>query len=59
MGATHQALDAPNLATYIGPGKVAQVAAAVRSLGAETVIFDDELSPAQLRNLEKALSGGQ
>lgn len=40
------------------PWKVDEVVAAARALGAETVIFDDELSGGQLRNLEKALKDG-
>ncbi|MDR2620357.1 MAG: GTPase HflX [Propionibacteriaceae bacterium] len=39
-------------ATYIGRGKVDEVRAAVRAAGADTVICDGELTPAQLRNLE-------
>jgi GTP-binding protein HflX len=42
-------------ATLIGRGKVAQVAALVAEREAEVVIFDDELSPAQQRNLEDQL----
>ena len=38
-------------------GKVTEVARAVKALNIETVIFDDELSPGQLRNLEKAFNG--
>eukprot|EP00877_Chromochloris_zofingiensis_P000337 jgi/Chrzof1/10303/Cz04g36170.t1 len=57
VGSTYQALESPNNATYIGSGKVAEVARAVRALRVETVIFDDELSPGQARNLEKALRG--
>ncbi|KAI7836581.1 hypothetical protein COHA_009542, partial [Chlorella ohadii] len=41
--------------TYIGSGKVQEIMSAVANTGATTVIFDDELSPGQLRNLEKAL----
>lgn len=42
----------PDPATYIGRGKVEEVAEAVRAVGADTVICDGELEPAQLRNLE-------
>jgi len=42
-------------ATYIGSGKVEEVKGLVQSTQATTAIFDDELSPAQQRNLEKAL----
>ncbi|GIL88353.1 hypothetical protein Vretifemale_16327 [Volvox reticuliferus] len=55
MGSTYQILDAPNMSTYIGSGKVAEVGRAVAALDVETVIFDDELSPGQLRNLERQL----
>ncbi|KAG1664050.1 hypothetical protein FOA52_010470 [Chlamydomonas sp. UWO 241] len=59
VGSTYQILETPNNSTYIGSGKVAQVAIAARALNVETVIFDDELSPSQLRNLEKAINGGK
>ncbi|GAA4903154.1 GTPase HflX [Tessaracoccus lubricantis] len=42
----------PDPATYIGRGKVLEVAEVVRATGADTVICDGELEPAQLRNLE-------
>jgi len=42
----------PDPATYIGRGKVEEVADVVRATGADTVICDGELQPAQLRNLE-------
>ena len=42
----------PDPATYIGPGKVDYLRAVVAETGADTVICDGELSPAQLRNLE-------
>lgn len=42
----------PDPATYIGKGKVEEVAEVVRATGADTVICDGELEPAQLRNLE-------
>jgi GTP-binding protein HflX len=48
-----QKLDAPTPATYIGQGKAAELAAQCDALGADTVLFDDELTPAQTRNLEK------
>lgn len=46
----------PDTATYIGSGKVAELRDAVAALGADTVICDGELSPAQLRNLEERLN---
>jgi GTP-binding protein HflX len=48
-----QKLEAPNAATFIGKGKADEFAAHCRRHGVDTVIFDDELSPAQSRNLEK------
>lgn len=44
-----------NNAHYLGTGKVEELAAMADELGASTVIFNDELSPSQIRNLEKAL----
>ncbi len=43
-------------ATFIGKGKVEEVAALVKESGAELVVFDCALAPAQQRNLEKALN---
>ncbi len=48
-----QRRDAPDPATYVGKGKVGEIAALVDALDADVVVFDDELSPAQQRNLEK------
>jgi len=45
----------PDPATYIGKGKVEELKEAVLTEGADVVIFDDELSPSQARNLEEAL----
>ncbi|CAN1824079.1 GTPase HflX [Linum perenne] len=53
VGSTYQKLATPNPRTYIGSGKVAEIKSAIRALDVETVIFDDELSAGQLRNLEK------
>jgi len=50
-----QTRAAPEAATLIGHGKVEELAAAVASGAADTVIFDQDLSPTQQRNLEKAL----
>ncbi|KAI3686650.1 hypothetical protein L1987_80333 [Smallanthus sonchifolius] len=57
VDSTYQKLSTPNPRTYIGSGKVAEIKAAINAYGVETVIFDDELSPGQLRNLEKAFGG--
>ncbi len=45
----------PDQTTYLGKGKVAEVAALVQHHDADVVIFDNDLSPAQTRNLERAL----
>ncbi len=47
-----QRRNQPDPATYIGRGKVEEVADVVRITGADTVVCDGELQPAQLRNLE-------
>ena len=41
--------------TYVGTGKVAEIAELVESTGATGIVCDDELSPAQLKNLEMML----
>jgi GTP-binding protein HflX len=55
IGAATQKLEHPHPATYIGKGKVDEVTEARKHLGANVVIFDDELSPSQQRNLERIL----
>ncbi len=50
-----QALERPNTATLIGKGKVEELAELCRNMEADMVIFNDELSGVQLRNLEEAL----
>jgi GTPase len=45
----------PDPATFLGSGKVKTLAAACAEMRADLVIFDNELSPAQMRNLETAL----
>ena len=55
VGLTTQKLEHPNVATYVGSGKVDEVVQERKRLDANVVIFDDELSPSQQRNLEKAL----
>ena len=45
----------PDPATFLGSGKVKSLATAADELRVDVVIFDNELSPAQLRNLEDAL----
>ena len=50
-----QRRDKPDASTYIGSGKAAELRDIVASTGADTVICDGELSPAQLTALEKAV----
>jgi GTP-binding protein HflX len=50
-----QRRDAPDAATYVGKGKAEELRDLSNSVDADTVVFDDELSPAQSRNLEKIL----
>ncbi|CAA0819541.1 GTP-binding protein- HflX [Striga hermonthica] len=57
VGSTYQKLATLNPRTYIGSGKVAEIKSAIHAFDVETVIFDDELSPGQLRNLEKTFGG--
>ncbi|MDP9403397.1 MAG: GTPase HflX [Actinomycetota bacterium] len=52
---TIQRRSAADPATYIGKGKAAELAETSRVEDCDTVVFDDELSPAQQRNLEKIL----
>jgi len=53
VGEGVQKMAAPVAATYIGPGKAEEFARLCKEGEVDTVIFDDELSPAQTRNLEK------
>lgn len=48
-----QKLARPEPSTYIGKGKAEEIKEFVRSFGIDTVLFDDDLTPSQLRNLEK------
>ena len=51
-----QKRDKPTANFYIGEGKVQEVLEAVNTLDADVVIFNDELSPSHIRNLEKSLN---
>jgi len=50
-----QKLEFPHPKTFIGSGKLEEVRSYIENAGIKTVIFDDELNPAQLRNVEKIL----
>ncbi len=55
VGALVQRLTKPNAAYYLGKGKVRELADLRREVGYDVVLFDDELSPTQQRNLERTL----
>jgi GTP-binding protein HflX len=55
VGQSQQRLNAISPATYIGKGKVAEVGLLIQELDLDMIIFDDELSPNQQRNLEEEL----
>ena len=50
-----QKLDIPNTATFVGKGKLEEISNYIKVLEADTVIFDDELTATQLRNIERTL----
>ncbi len=55
VGSLTQRLDAPVPRTFIGSGKTQELVELVKALDADVVIFDDELTPSQQSNLEKAV----
>jgi GTP-binding protein HflX len=50
-----QKLDKPDIRSFVGKGKLEDIKAVVKAEKIDKVIFDDDLSPSQLRNLEKIL----
>ncbi len=56
VGRIEQNMESANTATYIGAGKVREVCEMVRALEADIVVFDNGLSPIQLRNLSRELN---
>ncbi len=50
-----QKLDTPDVTTFVGKGKLEEIKEYVKAMSVDKVIFDDDLSPSQLRNLEKVL----
>ena len=50
-----QRLEAPNSRTFVGTGKIQEIAAFIKDNDIDIAIFDDELTPSQLRNIEKEL----
>ena len=57
VGSISQRLSSPNARTFIGKGKVVEVATAAKALDANLVVFDEELTPTQQANLEKEIAG--
>lgn len=51
----YQRMQSPDRKTYVGKGKLEEIKIFVDSHGIDVVIFDDEVSPSQLRNIEKVL----
>ena len=56
VGRVTQRRDAPDATTYLGHGKVEELNMLAAASDADVVIFDNDLSPAQTRNLEKTLN---
>ncbi len=56
VGQVTQRLSAPSPATLVGKGKVEEIRSAAHDSRADVILFDNELSPRQLRNLEEALN---
>lgn len=54
-GIITQRLDAPNKAFYVGPGKVDEIREYAGQCEAEVIVFDNALSPSQIRNLQQEL----
>ena len=50
-----QKLERPDIRTFVGKGKLADIVAYVKDKNVDMVIFDDDLSPGQVRNLENEL----
>ena len=50
-----QRIENPNAATLIGKGKMDEISTFVKAMDIQTIIFDDELSPAQEKNISKIL----
>jgi GTP-binding protein HflX len=55
VGRVNQRRDAPDAATFVGKGKAQEIRELSEDVDSDTVVFDDELTPAQQFNLEKLL----
>jgi len=54
VGSLTQQIDRPNPATYLGKGKIEELGTLINEMNATLIIFDDELTPAQGKNVEDA-----
>lgn len=54
VGTLTQIIDRPHPGTYLGSGKLDELTLRIQEIGATLIVFDDELSPAQARNIEVA-----
>jgi len=54
VGSITQQIDRPNPATYLGKGKIEELGTLINEMNASLIIFDDELTPAQGKNVEDA-----
>jgi GTP-binding protein HflX len=52
-----QKRERPATSTYLGQGKLDEIKAVMRNLGARTLVIDAQLSPGQIRNVEKIIDG--
>ena len=55
VGSIYQNLDHPISATYVGKGKIEEIRQLAAQLDADGIVCDDELTPAQMKNLEQEL----
>ena len=55
IGTLFQPRPRPDKTTYLGQGKLSDLVLEIQRHNADTIIFDDELSPAQIRNIQKVL----
>jgi GTP-binding protein HflX len=54
-GRDYQTMQHPSASTFVGPGKLEEIAEVVKRMRVEVVVFDEELSPAQGRNCQDVL----
>jgi GTP-binding protein HflX len=50
-----QRLEKPDIRSFVGKGKLEEISAYIKAENADWIVFDDDLTPSQLRNLEKEL----